>query len=127
MSTTEFTPCPLFTYTNKYAEKKYSCDINYYHTIHHIYNMLMLAYKDREYIKSITDIDCFLTAIMFHDTIYKMGCEKNEEKSAKYALKCIKKVNFKYKKDFNNIEKSLKINVFDNHKIELIKNWQGLS
>lgn len=111
--------CPMFAYSSKYAENKYSRDINYYHNIHHVYSMLMLAYKDREYINSIIDIDCFLTAIMFHDTIYKTGDINNEKLSAEYAAKSIKKalrknnVSFKFLKNSENI-------IIDQSKIDLV-------
>lgn len=74
---------PIFTKTYCFADNKYSTDINYYHTIHHIHNMLQLASKDEEYVKSIVDVDCFITAILFHDVIYITGRQDNELASAK--------------------------------------------
>lgn len=74
---------PIFTKTYCFAVSKYSTDINYYHTIHHIYNMLKLASKDEEYIRSIIDVDCFITAILFHDVVYVTGRQENEADSAK--------------------------------------------
>lgn len=73
---------PIFCYTN-FKTINYSRDLNYYHNIHHIHNMLKLAYKDVEYIKSITDVDAFLTAIAFHDIVYSMKRDDNELASAK--------------------------------------------
>lgn len=79
---------PIFNELELDAVKMYSQDINYYHNIHHIYNMFVLANKDIDYIKEITDVDCFLTAILFHDVIYVTGSPKNEFLSSEIFIKC---------------------------------------
>lgn len=79
---------PIFNELEFDAIKMYNRDINFYHNIHHIYNMLVLANKDIDYIKEITDADCFLTAILFHDVIYVTNDKKNEFLSAEMFKKC---------------------------------------
>ena len=75
---------PYFCTLSKFAVRNYYNDTNYYHTIHHVYDMLMMCRKDEEYIKSIVDIDSFITAILFHDAVYKTANKDNELSSAKF-------------------------------------------
>ena len=75
---------PYFCKLSKFAVRNYYNDTNYYHTIHHIYDMLMMCRKDEEYIKSIVDMDSFITAILFHDAVYKTANKDNELSSAKF-------------------------------------------
>ncbi|QNM87111.1 hypothetical protein H9W90_11545 [Polaribacter pectinis] len=59
--------------------------------------MLNLAKENEAF---INDLDEVLFAIWFHDIIYKSRSKRNEKRSAKYALKKLKKFNFKeLKKD----------------------------
>lgn len=79
--------CPKFHTIAPYLTSKYYSDINYYHTIHHIYDMLNLAYIEKDEIKKHCDIDLFLIAILGHDCFYKTACTENEKNSAVYTLK----------------------------------------
>ncbi|MEE9406731.1 MAG: hypothetical protein V3V28_01525 [Polaribacter sp.] len=73
-------------------KKKYSERNRHYHNLQHIDTMLKLA---KENASEIKDLDEVLFAIWFHDIIYKSRSKKNEEKSAKYLKKLLRKSKFK--------------------------------
>ncbi|MDH7913509.1 hypothetical protein [Winogradskyella sp. SYSU M77433] len=71
--------------------KKYAHKNRHYHNLSHIESMLLQA----ENIKShIEDFPALLYAIWYHDIIYKSTKKDNEEKSALFTQKSLKKLNF---------------------------------
>ena len=71
--------------------KHYSEKNRYYHTLSHIQNMLLQA---KSFEDKIVDFDALLFAIWYHDIIYKSTKKDNEEKSALFAKKSLKSLNF---------------------------------
>ena len=69
--------------------KKYSEKNRYYHNLNHISSMLKQAEENKS---DIIDLDVVLYAIWFHDIVYKSTKKDNEDKSAKYAEKVLKKL-----------------------------------
>ncbi|WP_254712483.1 HD domain-containing protein [Polaribacter pectinis] len=87
----------LLNTVGKKIKKRYSERNRHYHNLDHIEAMLNLAKENEAF---INDLDEVLFAIWFHDIIYKSRSKRNEKRSAKYALKKLKKFNFKeLKKD----------------------------
>lgn len=87
--------CQDFTLLNSIGrklEKRYLETNRHYHNLKHIEVMLDLA-KENEV--AITDFDEVLFAIWFHVVVYKSRSKRNEKKSAKFALKSLKKFNFR--------------------------------
>jgi len=70
--------------------KAYSSKGRYYHNLQHINQMLnsCLVYKDK-----IADIQNVRLAIFYHDVVYSAKRKDNEERSAKLAVKHLKKLN----------------------------------
>lgn len=73
-------------------ESQYTTKNRYYHNLSHIFNMLKQLDKTQTKIK---DLDSLRFAIWYHDIIYKSTKKDNEEKSALFALKRLKRINFK--------------------------------
>ena len=73
-------------------EKHYSGKNRFYHNLEHIASMLSAAHllKDK-----VPDYDLVLFAIWYHDIIYYPLKSDNEEKSAAFAGKALKKLGFK--------------------------------
>lgn len=71
--------------------KHYSEKNRYYHTLTHVQNMLLQA---KSFEDKIIDFDALLFAIWYHDIIYKSTKKDNEEKSALFAKKSLKSLNF---------------------------------
>lgn len=97
-----------FNLSSKYVEDKTVIDSlwedilkyylekhRYYHNLSHIQNMLTQA---ENFKKDITDFDVLLFSIWYHDIIYKSTKKDNEEKSASFAEKCLKSINFEEKR-----------------------------
>jgi len=85
-------------------EDHYCSKNRHYHNLSHIYNMLIQA----EEIKTIiVDYDAFRFSIWYHDIIYKATKKNNEEKSAEFAKKRLKSINFD-QKQLKNVEKLIK-------------------
>lgn len=100
---------PIFCLTS-FKLVKYSRDLNFYHTIHHIHDMLKLASKDIEYIKTITDVDCFITAIAYHDIVYRTNRQDNEMASAKIFETTFNWIRNEFDKNFSDEKRQL---IFD--------------
>lgn len=81
--------------------KKYTHKNRHYHNLSHIENMLLQAENMKSYIEEFSTL---LYAIWFHDIIYKSTKKDNEEKSALFAQKSLKKLNFIENK-IGNVEK----------------------
>ncbi|HEX8061531.1 MAG TPA: hypothetical protein VF473_11380 [Cyclobacteriaceae bacterium] len=62
--------------------KEYSKRNRHYHNLDHLNNMLTQLESCREL---ITDWDCVLFALFYHDYIYKFTAKDNEEQSAEVA------------------------------------------
>ena len=71
--------------------KHYSEKNRYYHTLSHIQNMLLQAKSFKD---NIIDFDALLFSIWYHDIIYKSTKKDNEGKSAFFAKRSLKKLNF---------------------------------
>lgn len=71
--------------------KNYSSSRRHYHNLDHVATMLQTA---AEYKDQTTDYDAVRFAIWFHDVVYKALKDNNEEKSAKLAVKQLKKIDF---------------------------------
>jgi len=71
--------------------KAYSSKVRYYHNLQHINQMLnsCLVYKYK-----IADIKNVQLAIFYHDVVYSAKRKDNEERSAKLAVKHLKKLNY---------------------------------
>ena len=96
--------------------KQYSGKNRHYHNLAHIQNMLLQAeiFKNK-----IEDFDTLLFSIWYHDIIYKSTKKDNEEKSALFAQKRLKPLNFEDKK----LEKVQKLIISTKkHQIILNKN-----
>lgn len=76
----------------------YAGKSRYYHNTSHIYNMLIQL---QDFSHDIVDIDALKFAIWYHDIIYKSTKKDNEEKSADFAKKCLKTINFNQKRTEN--------------------------
>lgn len=71
---------------NHYSEKG-----RHYHNITHLENL----YSELEQCKpEITDWDCILFSLFYHDIVYNTSSKKNEEKSAELAVKRLAEINF---------------------------------
>ena len=70
----------------KYTDKK-----RYYHNFNHISDMLDFSEKFEKSIENYDDL-CF--AIWYHDVIYEVTSKNSEEKSAEFAGKHLKKINY---------------------------------
>ena len=83
---------PLAESLWKDIELHYTTKDRHYHNLSHIFNML----KQLDQIQTkIEDLDSLRFAIWYHDIIYKSTKKDNEEKSALFALKRLKRINFK--------------------------------
>ena len=83
---------PLAESLWKDIELHYTAKNRHYHNLSHIYTML----KQLDQIPTkIEDLDRLRFAIWYHDIIYKSTKKDNEEKSALFALKRLKRINFK--------------------------------
>lgn len=71
--------------------KYYSGKSRYYHNLSHIKSMLIQA---EDHKKELMDFDALLFAIWYHDIIYTSTKKDNEEKSAIFAEKRLKSLNF---------------------------------
>ncbi|WP_273289272.1 hypothetical protein [Winogradskyella sp.] len=78
----------------------YSNTNRYYHNLDHIQNMLSQA---EDFKSHIEDYDVLVFAIWYHDIIYKSTKKDNELKSALFAKKALKSLNFNEKR-IENIE-----------------------
>ncbi|WP_202913888.1 HD domain-containing protein [Winogradskyella ouciana] len=78
----------------------YSNTNRYYHNLDHIQNMLSQA---EDFKSHIEDYDVLVFAIWYHDIIYKSTKKDNEVKSALFAKKALKSLNFNEKR-IENIE-----------------------
>ena len=80
--------------TDEYAffTKKYSEPHRHYHTLEHIGDCLQ---KLNEVKSEAEDLKSIQTAILYHDIFYDPHRKDNEEKSANYAFKLLKKKKFK--------------------------------
>ncbi|WP_430467251.1 HD domain-containing protein [Winogradskyella ouciana] len=78
----------------------YSNTNRYYHNLAHIQNMLSQA---EDFKSHIEDYDVLVFAIWYHDIIYKSTKKDNEVKSALFAKKALKSLNFNEKR-IENIE-----------------------
>lgn len=65
---------------------KYSVKSRYYHNLHHIQGMCSLLEYNAEH---ILDYNCVFLSIIYHDIIYNVKRNDNEEKSAEYFRKKI--------------------------------------
>lgn len=79
----------------KEIETQYTLRSRYYHNLSHLYNMLKQL-KDFE--TEIEDLDSLKFAIWYHDIIYKSTIKDNEEKSALFAKKRLKSIDFDEKR-----------------------------
>jgi predicted metal-dependent HD superfamily phosphohydrolase len=82
----------------KEIEKAYSSKGRYYHNMDHIANLLKLSL---DYSNSIDDIGTLQLAVFYHDIVYLAKKKDNEEKSALFAEKSLKTLNY----NENRIEK----------------------
>ncbi|WP_452227299.1 HD domain-containing protein [Lacinutrix cladophorae] len=73
----------------------YSAKSRHYHDLNHLYNMFLQL---EEIKKEIHDLDNLKFAIWYHDIIYKSSKNDNEEKSAIFAQKRLKNINFEDKR-----------------------------
>ncbi len=96
--------------------KHYSDKNRHYHNLSHIQSMLLQA---EEFKSHIEDYEALVFAIWYHDIIYKSTKKDNEEKSALFAQKALKTLNFEEKrlKSIQNLIISTK-----KHKIILNRN-----
>ncbi|WP_412559442.1 hypothetical protein [Winogradskyella sp. MIT101101] len=78
----------------------YSNTSRYYHNLAHIQNMLNQA---EDFKSHVEDYDVLVFAIWYHDIIYKSTKNDNEVKSALFAKKALKSLDFDEKK-LKNIE-----------------------
>jgi predicted metal-dependent HD superfamily phosphohydrolase len=72
-------------------KKKYSSSKRHYHNLAHIENLLSLLQQHKN---AINDWDTVLFAIFYHDIVYKVLKNDNEEKSALLAQKRITQINY---------------------------------
>lgn len=72
-------------------ENNYTLKARHYHNLSHIYNMLLQA---ETYKTKIQDLEALQFTIWYHDIIYKSSKKDNEEKSAFFAEKRLKLLNF---------------------------------
>ena len=72
-------------------ESQYIIKNRHYHNLSHIFNMLKQLDETKTEIK---DLESLKFAIWYHDIIYKSTKKDNEDKSALFALKRLKKINF---------------------------------
>lgn len=78
-----------------------STDENFYHTIHHVDNMLKM-YEERQKEFNLEDDTNLKLAIYYHDIVYVPGALNNEEESAKYTSnEDVKRLILSTKVDFN--------------------------
>lgn len=96
--------------------KNYTSKNRHYHNLKHIQNMLLYA---EDYKTNINDFDAIIFAIWYHDVVYKSTKKDNEEKSAVFAEKSLKKLNFDVKR-LENVQKL--IISTKKHEIHLDKN-----
>ncbi|WP_299382733.1 hypothetical protein [uncultured Lacinutrix sp.] len=82
-------------------ETNYTQKTRHYHNLAHIHNMLLQA---ETYKTEIKDFEALQFAIWYHDIIYKSSKKDNEDKSALFAEKRLKSINFDSKR-IENIEK----------------------
>ena len=75
----------------KEIEKAYSSIGRYYHNLDHITNMLKLS---TVYSYAIEDIKTLQLAVFYHDIVYSSKRKDNEEKSALYAAKRLKNLDY---------------------------------
>lgn len=75
--------------------KKYSSKKRHYHNLQHIHHMLDLAANDQA---DLHDYDIILFAIWYHDVIYNARKNNNEEKSALFAQKRLKRLKIESKR-----------------------------
>lgn len=73
----------------------YSGKGRYYHTLKHIAQLLNLSER---YSSKILDINNLQLSIFYHDVVYSVTKNNNEEKSADFAEVHLKKLNFSAKK-----------------------------
>lgn len=72
-------------------EKKYTGSKRHYHNLQHLETMLHLL---NEHKTQISDWDCILFALFYHDVIYDVLKKNNEEKSAALAETRLKEIQF---------------------------------
>ncbi len=70
-------------------KKNYSSKNRYYHNLMHIHSMLQKASENKYQIKNYDEL---LFAIWFHDIIYSVTSNNNEEKSADYTKIALKDI-----------------------------------
>lgn len=72
-------------------EKKYSAKGRHYHTLAHLENLYaqLSSYK-----ASVKHWDTLVFSIAYHDIIYSATAKDNEEKSAEFAAKRLKQIDF---------------------------------
>jgi predicted metal-dependent HD superfamily phosphohydrolase len=100
----------------KEIKVQYELKTRHYHNLFHINSMLKQAKSNKH---SIKDYNTFLLAIWYHDIIYKPTKKNNEEESALFAEKRLKKLNL----DKKTITKAIKlINSTKNHDVILDEN-----
>lgn len=76
-------------------EKSYSQKSRKYHNLTHLDNMIL---ELEEVNDKITDYDCILFSIFYHDIIYKATSKDNEEKSGEIAKIRLEKLNIPQEK-----------------------------
>jgi len=79
-------------------KNNYTSKSRCYHNLSHIYNMLIQA---EDFKNEIIDFQALQFAIWYHDIVYKSTKKDNEEKSAIFAKKRLKSLNFDEKRAKN--------------------------
>ena len=74
----------------KDLETRYTEKYRYYHTLHHLAQMLGQL---NEVKTEIADWPVVLFSLFYHDSIYNTRKKDNEEQSAAYATSCLKRLN----------------------------------
>ncbi|SEM43299.1 Predicted metal-dependent phosphohydrolase, HD superfamily [Chryseobacterium taichungense] len=70
-------------------EKKYSEKGRHYHNFEHLQNMFI---ELSEVTPTITDLTAITFSVFYHDVIYNVSSKTNEEKSAEFARKHLRKL-----------------------------------
>lgn len=73
----------------KDIEKAYTSKNRYYHNLEHLVNIWHQLSEVKQF---ITNWDATLFAMFYHDFIYSIHQKNNEEKSAAFAVNCMKKI-----------------------------------
>ena len=68
----------------KEVEKKYTSKKRYYHNLDHIASMLSMAEEKKD---KVQKYELLLFAIWYHDIIYNVLRNDNEQRSARYAMR----------------------------------------